>query len=82
MEVEDEATGYDLVKPIENIAFVVVGKRWDRMMYPDFIRDIFVGTTHYNFDCVQDLLWLRRNKLNHYRELSLVVQLFFLNYHF
>ena len=42
MQVEDKATGSDLLEAIENITSIVVGKRCDRKMHATFVCDIFL----------------------------------------
>ena len=64
LEVDNKTIGYDLLKPKENIALITIGKRWNRKMHPAFVRHIYLVTRQYNFDSVQDLLSLMRNKLN------------------
>lgn len=73
VELEDRETDSDLLKALENVAPVALGAKWDEKMELAFLANIG-RYRRYKFDSVRDLLRVLRNKLNHFRELPLEIQ--------
>ena len=76
VELEDRETGSVILKGLESIAPVALGSKWDGKMEPAFLYNIG-RYRRYKFDSVRDLLRVMRNKLNHYRELPVEIQVHF-----
>lgn len=81
VELEDREADSDLLKALESIAPLALGTKWDEKMEPAFLNNIG-KYRRYKFDSVRDLLRVMRNKLNHYRELPLKIQVYFSCKHF
>ena len=77
VELEDRESGSDLLKSLESVAPLALGTKWDEKMEPAFINNIG-RYRRYKYDSVRDLLRVMRNKLNHYRELPVEIQVHFL----
>lgn len=78
VELEDREADSGLLKALESIASQALGAKWDEKIEPVFINNIG-RYRRYKFDSVRDLLRVIRNKLNHYRELPIEIQVNFLN---
>ncbi|KAE9450202.1 hypothetical protein C3L33_17889, partial [Rhododendron williamsianum] len=79
VELEDREADSDLLKALESIAPLALGTKWDEKMEPAFLNNIG-KYRRYKFDSVRDLLRVMRNKLNHYRELPLKIQVIEFDY--
>lgn len=73
VELEDRETDSELLKAIEATAPIALGGKWDEKLEPAFLYNIGCYR-RYKFDSVRDLLRVMRNKLNHYRELPMEIQ--------
>ncbi|CAH9073449.1 unnamed protein product [Cuscuta epithymum] len=73
LELEDRDSESEILTAVESIKTVALGGSWDAKMDSAFINDIG-RYRRYKFDSVRDLLRVIRNKLNHYRELSMEIQ--------
>jgi serine/threonine-protein kinase/endoribonuclease IRE1 len=73
VELEDREANSVLLNVLESTAPVALGGKWDEKMEPTFLANIG-RYRRYKFDSVRDLLRVMRNKLNHYRELPLEIQ--------
>lgn len=73
IELEDRENESDLLKALKNSASAAFGGKWNEKLDAAFITDIG-RFRKYNFDCMRDLLRVIRNKLNHYRELPICLQ--------
>lgn len=73
VELEDRETNSDLLNVLESTAPVALGTKWDEKMEPAFLANIG-RYRRYKFNSVRDLLRVLRNKLNHFRELPLEIQ--------
>ena len=73
VELEDRESNSNLLKALEGTAPVALGGKWDEKLESVFITNIG-RYRRYKFDSVRDLLRVLRNKLNHFRELPLEIQ--------
>mgnify|MGYP004710587879 FL=1 len=73
VELEDRETDSELLKAIEATAPIALGGKWDEKLEPAFLYNIGCYR-RYKYDSVRDLLRVMRNKLNHYRELPMEIQ--------
>lgn len=73
VELEDRELESKLLDALESTAKVAVGGNWNEKLEPEFLGNIG-RYRRYKFDSVRDLLRVIRNKLSHYRELPLEIQ--------